>query len=378
MSFLKQFTARLFGRTPATPATPATTEASSSSVDAASPFRSMRIARVVQETKDAVVLWLEPPNGEPVSFQSGQFLTFSVEVAGERLYRSYSICSAPNSGELAVAIKRVTGGRVSNFLNDQARPGLTLDVRGPSGRFVLPAGESGRRIVLIAGGSGITPLLSHTRHLLETEPDSQVALLYGNRSEGDVIFRDELTALAQRHPERFLLRHVLSAPTGELECARGLLDVATTAAELTRLGLGGKVGAAYLVCGPEPMMEAAQLALAQLGVPKERVLEERFSAAPVADDSDASAPQPLTVRMRGKETRLTVTPGETMLEAGLRAGAQLDFSCMTGDCGTCMSRLVEGTARLSEPNCLTEAERKQGLVLPCVARPTSPCTIAAI
>lgn len=373
MSALKQFTARLFGRRSA-----AATPAPELRVVPEKPsLRSLRITKLSRETAESVVLWLEDVSGAPLEFKSGQFLTLSVELAGERLFRSYSICSAPRSGEVAVAIKRVQGGRVSNYLNDNAAVGAVIEARGPSGRFTLAPSSHPRRVRLIAGGSGVTPLLSHARHLLASEPGTSVLMLYGNRGEADVMFRGELEKLALQYPRRFVLRHVLSEPSGTLAATPGILDAQTIRSELGTLAPRSAPEDVFLVCGPEPMMDAAQVALSQMGIPREQVLEERFTNAPVAagDGPLADGPLALTIRVQGVEKRLTITPGETLLDAALRGGVQLDYSCATGACGTCVARLVEGEVQLDEPHCLSAAERKQGMILPCVSRATSACQI---
>lgn len=376
MSALKQFASRLFGRkAPDAPPAPALQE-----VSAKPALRTLRVKKVVRETADSVVLSLEDVSGAAMPFESGQFLTLSLELNGERLFRSYSICSAPSSGEVAVGIKRVAGGRASNYFNDIAAVGLTIGARGPSGRFTLPPSRQPRRVCLIAGGSGITPLLSHARHLLEHEPTCSVVMLYGNRSEPDVMFRGALEQLVQAYPQRFVLRHVLSEPKGELVATRGMLDAETIRVELAKLQLRTAPQDAFLVCGPEPMMDAAQVALSKLGIPREQVLEERFNNTPTAANEGALAEGPLalTILVKGVATTVTINPGETVLDAALRGQVILDYSCATGACGTCMARLVEGDVQLDEPHCLSAAERKQGMILPCVSRASSACRIETI
>ncbi|MFT3924938.1 MAG: ferredoxin--NADP reductase [Myxococcales bacterium] len=381
MNAFKQFAARLFGRA-AVPEEKPTPELRD--VSAKPAWRSLRITRVVQETPDSRVLYLEDISGAPIEFESGQFLTLAVQLPNERLLRSYSICTAPHSGAVAVGVKRVQGGRASNYLNESAKVGDVLEARGPNGRFVLAPASQPRRVCLIAGGSGITPLLSHARHLLEREPDTSVAMIYGNRSESDVMFRGELERLWERYPERFVLRHVLSEPRGGISCTRGILDALTLRDELARLPLGQSPETTYLVCGPEPMMDAALDTLAAAGVPRARVLEERFvntltpGAGEPARLEGKEASLRLTVLAQGSEKSVSLAPGETLLDAAMRGGVVLDYSCATGACGTCMARLVEGSVELDEPHCLSDGERKQGMILPCVSRATSACRIQTL
>lgn len=342
------------------------------------PQREVRVNRVVRETADAIAIYLEELSGGPPSFQPGQFLNLRVEVGGETLWRSYSICTAPHEGELAVAVKRVADGRVSSYLNQNVAAGQLLTVRGPSGTFVLPAPTMGQ-LTLIGGGSGITPLISQAKHVLRTQPETRVALIYGNRSEADIIFREQLSQLAAEHPQRFVLRHVLSDGTGELQCTRGVLDEATVRAELQALSTDKSHSAATMICGPEPMMVAARKALLALGVPADTIREERF-VAPVSRNvvSDGKGPHQVSVTIEGKVSTFQVPDNETILEAALNAQIPLDFSCGVGACGTCMSRLIEGDVQMMEPNFLTPADRAQKMVLPCIANAKTPCKLEKV
>jgi len=342
------------------------------------PQREVRVNRVVRETADAIAIYLEELSGGPPSFLPGQFLNLRVELNGETLWRSYSICTAPHEGELAVAVKRVADGRVSTYLNQNVTAGQTLTVRGPSGQFVLPEPTVGQ-LTLIGGGSGITPLISQAKHVLRTQPDTRVALIYGNRGEADIIFRQQLTQLTAEYPQRFVLRHVLSDGTGELSCTRGLLDEATVRDELEALAVDHGHGSATMVCGPEPMMVAARAALLAMGVQASTIREERFVApASRAVVSDGKGPYEVSVTIEGKVSTFQVPNNETILEAALNAQIPLDFSCGVGACGTCMSRLIEGDVQMMEPNFLTPADRAQKMVLPCIANAKSPCKLEKV
>ncbi len=339
--------------------------------------RRMRIAAVVRETADVVTLRLEDVGGAKVAFEAGQFLSVRADVNGETLWRAYSICTAPSSGELAISVKRVEGGRVSSQLNATAKVGDVLEVRGPSGRFTLARSVTPRHVVLLGGGSGITPLMSHVHNLLESEAQTRVTLLYGNRGERDIIFKATLDALARRHP-RFTVRHVLSQPADTFECGVGMLDRATTLRELAQLALEDGESTQYLICGPEPMMKAAREAVLERGVAVARILEERFTGPVVSDSTRAGSYQEqlVTIKLGAKETQVKVQPGLTLLEAALSADVQLDFSCTMGGCGACVVKLVEGTVHMDEPSCLSASERAEGKILTCIARPTSACRLS--
>ena len=341
--------------------------------------RTVRIADVIRETADAVTVVFEDPTGAPIPFTAGQFFTLLLPVGGEILRRAYSASSdVRDPSRVGVTVKRVVGGVVSNHVNEKLRVGETMQVLGPSGSFVVPAAEgSDRHLVLLAGGSGITPMMAIARHVLEAEPGTRLTLVYGNRGEADVIFRAALDALAARHSGRFTVRHVLSAPPAGWTGGRGLLEESVVASELDVCGAHD--AALFLICGPEPMMTATRAALRARGVPDAKILEERFNmphlrARPAAT---AESTQLLTIRAGSAGRReVYVAPGETMLEAGLAAGVRMDYSCAMGGCAACKVRLCDGEVEMEEPNCLTAEERAQGYVLACVGRVRTPVTIA--
>jgi ring-1,2-phenylacetyl-CoA epoxidase subunit PaaE len=344
--------------------------------------RVMRVADVTRETADAVSLRLVDPTGRRISFVPGQFFTVLVALpGGEVLRRAYSISSAPDedgaAAEVTITIKRLRGGRASNHLNDTVREGDVLQVLGPSGSFTMTPDPTARRhLVLFAGGSGITPLMSITRTLLAREPESRISLVYGNRGEADVIFRGSLAALARTEEDRFTLRHVLSEPPPGFSGRTGILDVPTVLAEFDALGENLPEPAAYYVCGPEPMMAATREALLSRGVSPSQIREERFSApARRTAPETPKAAEHVRIHVRGAARDVVAAPGQTLLEAGLARSLPMPFSCTMGGCGACKVKLLRGEVASEEPNCLSEEERAEGFVLACVTRATSPCEV---
>ncbi|MCB9759992.1 MAG: ferredoxin--NADP reductase [Alphaproteobacteria bacterium] len=326
--------------------------------------RPLQVEAVDRLTPDAVAVTLTDPTGAPIPFRPGQFLSLSVTVGGQRLRRAYSLCSDPaDPRRVQIAVKRVAGGRVSNHLNDRLRPGDTLEVFGPSGDYAARLAGA-RRLALISGGSGITPHLSILRAALADPLGPQVTLIYGNRDRGAVMFRDALDALVARSGGRLVVRHVL-------DDAEGPLTPETLAAVLDELDLTDDAGLRWLVCGPAPMMDGALGLLAARGVDPRRVDAERFTPAPTLDTLP-DEPQPLQVRAGGSVWTARVTPGQTLLEAGVEAGAPMPFSCAVGGCGACKVRLRGGEVVLRTPNCLSAEERGEGWVLACVAHAASP------
>jgi ring-1,2-phenylacetyl-CoA epoxidase subunit PaaE len=368
--------ASLVGRAPAPVATttpPA--KARAAAPPASHAARPVRVAHVVRETPDAVTLVLEDPTGAHIRFAPGQFFTLCVRIDGEVHKRAYSASSdALTAGSVSVTVKRVPGGRVSRHLVDNIREGDALEVLGPSGSFTPMPASAPRLLVLLGGGSGITPLASIARTLLASEPATRIALVYGNRAPGDVIFKDALDALVAEHAPRFVVRHVLEQPPAGWTGGTGRLDAAALARELDALAEPDAPANEYLLCGPAPMMQAARACLEGRGVAASRIREERFVSAHASASSIESAPQPVKVRMQGREREFVVAAGRTVLEAALDAGVDMPFSCSVGGCGTCLVRLAEGRVDMDEPNCLTSGERAGGYVLACVSRPSSPCS----
>lgn len=344
--------------------------------------RAVRVVEVIRETADAVTLVLAQASGEPFVYSAGQFFTLLVPAQNPTeppLRRAYSASSSPLDGQtVSLTSKRVAGGVVSNYLNDAVQPGMMLKLLGPSGSFTPePRPERRRHLVLIGGGSGITPLLSILRTVLRVETASRVSLIYGNRGLADIIFRTELEALLAQHGDRFALRHVLLQPPAGFTGTAGLLDKPTVAAEVAAVlaGSPSELPTEFYVCGPDAMMEAAVAALRDRGVPESAIHEERFLSVHARPVAQPAAPQPLEVTTPAGTRTLVVAPGQTILEAGLAAGVAMPFSCALGGCGACKVRLVRGTVAMSEPNCLSRAERESGAVLACIAKPESAVAI---
>ncbi len=326
--------------------------------------RRVRVVEVLRHTEHAMSVVLEDPAGRPIEFLPGQFFTVLASVDGKTVRRAYSAssCHLDNS-RMRLTIKRVDGGQVSNFLNDSAQPGQILRVLGPSGEFICPPlVDVQRHVVLVGGGSGITPLMSITQGILRGEPQSTVSLLFCNRSEADVIFRDELEELARAHEGRFRLRHVY-----------GMLEPQALQAFLDD---DGRPAAGYYVCGPEGLMTLARQTLLERGVAPEDIREERFSSPHLRQGSNiVRSAQPLVIHHAGRSHAVLANPGESILDAGLRAGVPMKFSCAMGGCGACKVKISSGAADMEEPNCLGNTERESGYVLACVSCATEPTTV---
>jgi len=344
-------------------------------------FHPLRVIQVERLTEDAVAVTLQPPpeTNALFGFLPGQYLTVRRRIGGEELRRSYSICAGLDDGVLRIGIKRVPGGRFSTWATTALAPGDVLEAMPPQGGFVFrPDPAVVRTVVGIAAGSGITPILAIARSLLSREANSRFVLVYGNRSTPEVMFRGELDDLKDRHLARFTVLHVLSREASELAALHGRLDEQRLGALLPGLIKPHHVNSAY-ICGPVGLPETAVAALTRLGVSPERIHVERFTTAegtlprsPLRIDADAAAVARLRLTLDGVTRELPMAEGETVLEAGLRAGIDVPWSCRGGMCCTCRARVTEGEVAMDTNYSLQPWEIEAGFVLTCQSRPRTP------
>jgi ring-1,2-phenylacetyl-CoA epoxidase subunit PaaE len=343
-------------------------------------FHTLAVSDVRRETEEAISIGFAVPKAlaGDYGFVPGQYLTLRATFAGEEVRRSYSICSAPGDETLRIAVKRVEDGLFSSWLNREIAAGHELEVMTPTGRFGLfHAPGDGRTYAGFAAGSGITPMLSILRGVLASEPMSRFFLFYGNRTTAEIMFREELADLKDRHLGRLAIQHVLSREEQDVPALNGRLDGAKV-----KLLLGAMLPAASIdetfICGPEGMIAEIEAMLLELGLLPERIHVERFVSAHGGTPRPkpqikAGAPTAYraTLVHDGKRREVPVAEGETILEAALRAGLDLPFACKGGMCSTCRARLVEGTARMDVNYSLEPWELAKGYVLTCQAHPTS-------
>lgn len=339
-------------------------------------FHDLTVTAVRQETADAVSLrFAVPPNlRDAFRFRPGQYLTLRATIDGADVRRSYSICSAPGDDGITVAIKRVDGGLFSTWACAAVRPGDVLAVLPPDGRFGLPDATGPRVVAAFAAGSGITPIVSIMRTLLVTEPASRFFLFYGSRATDGILFRDQIEDLKDRYLSRLSVFHVLSREQQDVPVLNGRLDDAKVRV-LLRSVLPAALIDQALVCGPQPMIEGLQTTLADMGVAAERIHIERFTPSadgrPRAPVVTAETPPACiaTVIADGVRSTFPVAAGEALIDAAIRAGRDLPYSCKGGMCCTCRARLLEGQVEMAENYSLEKWETDAGYVLTCQARP---------
>ncbi|WP_377268492.1 1,2-phenylacetyl-CoA epoxidase subunit PaaE [Peterkaempfera sp. SMS 1(5)a] len=341
-------------------------------------FHPLRIAGLDRLCEDAVAVTLDVPEelAADYAFRPGQALTLRRIVDGRDERRSYSICS-PAGGPLRIAVREVPGGLFSGWLVHRARPGDTVEVLPPSGAFTPEPDRPGTH-VLLAAGSGITPMLSIAGSLLDWDDRSQVTLLYGNRRTDTVMFTDELADLKDRFPGRFQLVHVLSREARDAELLTGRLDPERLAALLDALVDTASVDHWWL-CGPHEMVTGARAVIAARGVQPDRVHQELFHAEdelppePVHhDEATPTGPvSEVTVVLDGRATELRLPRDRSLLDGAQRSRPDLPFACKGGVCGTCRALVVEGEVRMRRNFALEQAEVDAGYVLTCQSLPVS-------
>jgi ring-1,2-phenylacetyl-CoA epoxidase subunit PaaE len=344
----------------------------------------LKVKEVIRETPEAVSIHFEQPTDGNISYKSGQFLTLIVEINGQKVRRAYSLCSSPFEPNPAVGIKAIQGGLVSNHVNQHIKAGDVLEILEPMGNFLVePNAANTRHIVLLGGGSGITPLFSIAKTILKYEPNSKVTLLYGNRNENSIIFRKGIEQLKADNFGRFNVIHVLSHPeTDNWDGAFGMLTKDNVIKILSENDIKASENTEFYMCGPEQMMHESKLALESLGVPENKIYKESFTSA-AATEAKGAAPSasgktPITLIFNGSEHAIEVAANETILEAGIDAGLDLPYSCQSGVCTACRGKKKSGTVSMDETEGLSKKEIEQGYVLVCVGHPTSDDVVIEI
>ncbi|MCO6492257.1 MAG: phenylacetate-CoA oxygenase/reductase subunit PaaK [Phaeodactylibacter sp.] len=341
-------------------------------------FHHLKIKEVRRETDECVSVAFEVPEALQPEYQftQGQHLTLKTELDGEEVRRSYSICASPYDGVLRVAIKKLEGGRFSTFANEKLKAGDALDVMTPMGRFFTeldPANE--KSYVAFAAGSGITPVLSIMKAVLQREPKSEFTLFYGNRRADTIIFHEEIEGLKNEYMGRLSVHHVLSRELQGSDLFSGRIDGKKLGAFCDRLIDPEEVDE-YFLCGPEAMIHDIRDTLAGMGVDKKKIHFELFVAGlngktqkkKKAEAQSVAATIRITLDGNSFEFPLT-SAEDTILEAAQKVGANLPFACKGGVCCTCRAKLLEGDVEMEANYALEPDELEAGYILTCQSHP---------
>jgi ring-1,2-phenylacetyl-CoA epoxidase subunit PaaE len=345
-------------------------------------FHPLTIGEVRRETSDAVSIRFDvPPDlADLYRFEAGQYLTQRMDLGGEELRRNYSVCVSPDDRELRIAVKEVAGGLFSRHANTELKAGHVIDVMPPMGRFTAPIRpEASHRYVGVAGGSGITPMMSLITTVLKTEPASRFVLLYGNRSTNTVIFLEALAALKNRYLDRLEVYHFLEDEAEEIELFNGRLDREKCDEVFDHL-VDVPSTDGFFICGPGPMMDAAEASLLAKGVAPDKIKIERFTTDALSGERLVRAEalqqkaQGLTmsVELDGRRAKVSFDAEKgNILDSVRAAGLPAPFACKGGVCATCRAKVIEGSVEMKANYGLSEEEVADGYVLTCQSVPTS-------
>ncbi|MDF9795168.1 ring-1,2-phenylacetyl-CoA epoxidase subunit PaaE [Catalinimonas alkaloidigena] len=373
-------------------------------------YHQLTVREIIRETSDAITIVFDQTE-ERLQYEAGQFLTLILPIDGERVRRSYSLSTCPFLDKYpAVTVKRVASGKVSNYLNDQLKAGDTLEVMQPMGKFTTTLiGTEQRHLIMFGGGSGITPLMSIMKSVLYAEPKTKVSLIYANRDEESIIFKNQLDALSRKYDRTFKVIHILEEPSPDFPSLHGRIEPEQVRALLADLPQLPAVDTEYFICGPSGMMHNAIEGLKMLAVDHNRIHKESFVAGitspsegkeqefiPSPENSEVSEEsadkpvedgligafktenetvkevQEVTVVYDGEEYTFPVEPGNSILHTALALDIDLPYSCQSGICTACMGKCTSGRVKLDEEDTLTDGELQQGFVLTCVGHPLTP------
>ena len=337
-----------------------------------SKFHKLTIQKIIKETADAVsILFTIPAHlKEEFSFEAGQYITLKAIINGEEVRRAYSICASPNSNQLKVAVKAVENGVFSTYATTTLKEGDELDVFVPEGKFILNQ-EANKNYIAFAAGSGITPVISMIKTVLENQNSSTFTLVYGNKSADKTIFKNELDALLEKHTDNFNLHYVFSQETNS-DAKFGRIDTGITNYFVKNTYQEISFDAAFL-CGPEAMINSVSETLKENNFDQENIFFELFTASENENDIDIpDGKTEVTILLDDEESTFTMNKTDDILAASLRNNLDAPYSCQGGVCSSCLCKVTEGKAVMTKNSILTDGEIEEGFVLACQAHPTTP------
>ena len=336
-------------------------------------FHTLKIQSIVRQTEKAVSITFDVPTAleATFSFKAGQYITLKTVINETEIRRDYSLSSSPRSGDLTVTIKEIDNGIFSTYANNHLNSGDSLDVGEPNGRFIFePQSENANSIIAFAAGSGITPIMSIARTVLETD-DKSVVLIYGNKSPEKTIFYKEILELQSTYLNRFKVQFIYSESNDD-GALFGRIDTGNINYVLKNT-IQLEPSQLFYLCGPEGMIKTTTAILSEKGIQDEQILFELFTASNVVPGNKSvnKGESEITMLVDDEETTLIMPQNQTILEAALANDIDAPYSCQGGVCSSCICRVTEGSAKMRQNNILTDNEVAEGLVLSCQAEPTS-------
>ncbi len=348
-------------------------------------YKMLEVKDIIRETMDAMTIVFQD---DDIQYKAGQFLTLIINIDGKEVRRAYSLCSSPVVDDNpAVTVKRVENGLVSNWLNDNLKIGDSIKVMDPMGSFTTEYDSQNKRhLIMFAGGSGITPMMSIIKTMLVKEPDSIISLIYCNRNIDSIIFKDELDKWQTDHEGRLHVIHILDDAPMNWQGHSGLLTHDMLLKIFDRLPDWGIEKTTYLMCGPEGMMKNVQSILVEQEIPQSNIYKESFVAGTIDKELKEESPKgasevverEVKVIYDGEEHVFTVSPDSTILETALDLGIDLPYSCQSGLCTACRGKCISGEVKLDEEEGLSDAEMQEGYVLTCVGHPLTDNVVIEI
>lgn len=333
----------------------------------------LTVKDIITETPEAVSLVFDNSKHK-ITYASGQFITLSFQINGQKVKRSYSLSSSAYvDSDLKVCVKSVENGLVSNHIIKNLKQGDVVEIDEPMGHIKVHPQSTPRHVILFAAGSGITPIISIIKTILAKEPQSKISLFYGNRTRHEIIYKKELELLQSQYPERFSIDMVLSKPDEYWVGFGGRINETLAVNLIKRKAALTAKQCEYYLCGPTGMMDDVLKALDLLEVPKNQIFKENFHIK--EEDNAPQTPTTMSGKSKvkvidGKKTyEFEVASNQTILEVAQKLGYNLPYSCQAGMCTACMGRCTTGKVRMSEADGLTDTEINQGYILTCVGHP---------
>ena len=339
-----------------------------------SSFYKLSIKEIIKETADAVSILFNVPEElkSHYTFVAGQYVNLKVTLDGQEIRRAYSICSAPKSGELRIAVKSIKTGFFSKFANEKLAVGNVIEVGTPEGKFTFePKTDRQKNYAAFVAGSGITPVFSILKSVLEEELNSTFVLVYGNKSEKDTIFHNQLHDLQLQYVGRLFVQYVYSQSTAD-NALLGRIEHTTVNFILKNKHAEMEFSKFYL-CGPEEMINLVSNTLKENNISDSDIKFELFSTSSNNKEatSGADGHTKISILVDSEETTFEMSQQQTLLEAALKQGLDVPYSCQGGICSSCICRITEGAAEMKKNQILNESEVAEGLTLACQAYPTT-------